>query len=136
MSLSVSHYYTTSRVTDPLSSSPGRLDLIAQINSPIAKEMRALGITPLAISYDQPESLRSALEGVEVVVSTIGGSALAGEAQFELAKACHATETVKLFVSRYVPYSPLSSCPIGKETNADRLVLSCLGVRLGRCGLD
>lgn len=67
--------------------------------SPIASEMLALGIKPVSVDYDSPDTLVAPLKGVDVVISTLAGPALRGEAQFELAKACKEAG-VQLFVPR------------------------------------
>ncbi|KAL7413964.1 hypothetical protein BDY24DRAFT_386988 [Mrakia frigida] len=65
------------------------------VESLAAKELIALGVTVKEVDYDSPSSLAAALEGVEVVVSTLAGPGFG--AQVPLAEASKAAG-VQLFV--------------------------------------
>jgi len=67
----------------------------SQVGSSVAKELASLGATIRSVDYDSPSSLATALEGVEVVISTLAGGGVA--AQVPLAEASKAAG-VQLFV--------------------------------------
>ncbi|KAL7416339.1 NmrA-like family-domain-containing protein [Mrakia frigida] len=65
------------------------------INTPASREVAGLGVSIEEADYDSPESLEKVLEGVEVVVSTLGGPGLKSQPALAMATK---TVDVKLFV--------------------------------------
>lgn len=68
-----------------------------QINTPAAKKLTALGIAIVEVDNDSPSSLVSALQGVDVILSSVAGGGFA--AQVPLA-AAGKEAGVKLFIPR------------------------------------
>ena len=77
-----------------------------QIDSPAAVELAALGATITEVDYASPASLAKALEGVDVVISTLAGAGFG--AQVPLADAAKAAG-VQLFLPSSVYLARLPS---------------------------
>ena len=66
-------------------------------DNPTVQRLVTQGANAVQVAYDDPESLKSALVGVEVVVSALSIGALSAQAQVPLAEAAKAAG-VQLFV--------------------------------------
>jgi uncharacterized protein YbjT (DUF2867 family) len=74
--------------------------ILVQIESASLQDFKSKGASLHAISYEDEDSLVKALQGVDVLVSTVGGSALLS-AQIPLIKAAKAVGVKLFFPSGY-----------------------------------
>lgn len=97
----------------------GLLSVCVQSASVGAKELSALGIKIVEVDYNSPSSLAFALEGIDVVLSTLAGEGWAAQLPLALAGK---KAGVQLFVPRL---AARPTCFCRSPARADRPCLVC-----------